>query len=149
MLLWPRAIVRQMRFHDLRHTTATLLLRAGVAAHLVQRILRHRDLRTTLNIYSHLDVDDLRGALAKLAALTQAAKPEPVVIEVEVITAATGTDETATVLPFSTRLLTAVGAANSEAGLNAETAMNPAFNLERNTGFEPATFALARRRSTS
>jgi len=28
-----------MRFHDLRHTAATLMLRAGVDAHRVQRIL--------------------------------------------------------------------------------------------------------------
>jgi hypothetical protein len=46
--------------------TATLLLRAGVAAHLVQRILRRRDLRTTLGTYAHLDVDDMRGVLTNL-----------------------------------------------------------------------------------
>src|SRR5207248_4114730 len=45
--LWRKAIPRPMRFHDLRHTTATLLLRAGVDAHRVQRLLRHRDVRTT------------------------------------------------------------------------------------------------------
>src|SRR5437660_1505352 len=46
--LWPKAIPRPMRFHDLRHTTATLLLRAGVDAHRVQRLLRHRDVRGSL-----------------------------------------------------------------------------------------------------
>ncbi len=66
MRLWPKALPRPMRFHDLRHTTATLLLRAGVDAHRVQRILRHRDVRTTTAIYGHLDVEDLRGALASL-----------------------------------------------------------------------------------
>jgi integrase len=30
--LWPKAILRPMRFHDLRHTAATLMLRAGVDA---------------------------------------------------------------------------------------------------------------------
>ena len=58
-----------MRFHDLRHTTATLLLRAGVDAHRMQRLLRHRDVRTTTTIYGHLDVEDLRAAVAKLPEL--------------------------------------------------------------------------------
>jgi integrase len=55
-----------MRFHDLRHTTATLLLRAGVDVHRVQKILRHRDVRTTTMVYGHLDVGDLRGAVNQL-----------------------------------------------------------------------------------
>ena len=147
MALWPSSIVRPMRFHDLRHTTATLLLRAGVAAHLVQRILRHSDLRTTLGTYSHLDVDDLREAMTNLPAVD--APSSAPAMEAE---ASTGTDPAAKVLPFSTRLLPAHGAANEEAGPSAQIAPDPAYEphiLERNTGFEPATFALARRRSTS
>jgi excisionase family DNA binding protein len=45
--LWPKAIVRQIRFHDLRHTTASLLTMAGANPAAVQRILRHRDPRIT------------------------------------------------------------------------------------------------------
>jgi integrase len=41
MRMWPSAIPRPMRFHDVRHTTATLLLKAGVPIQHVQRILRH------------------------------------------------------------------------------------------------------------
>jgi len=41
-------------------------LRAGVDAHHVQRLLGHRDVRTTTGIYGHLDVEDLRAALATL-----------------------------------------------------------------------------------
>src|SRR5437588_2365091 len=62
--LWPRAIPRPMRFHDLRHTAATLMLRAGVDAHRVQRILRHASVTTTTDTYGHLTVDDLRDAVA-------------------------------------------------------------------------------------
>lgn len=65
-VLWPRALPQRLRFHDLRHTTATLLLRSGVDAHRVQRIMRHSDVRTTLGIYGHLDVEDLRDAVATL-----------------------------------------------------------------------------------
>jgi hypothetical protein len=38
MILWPRAIPRRIRFHDLRHCAATLMLRAGVDLHRVQRL---------------------------------------------------------------------------------------------------------------
>jgi len=60
---------RLCRIRHNRHTTATLLLRAGVDAHRVQRLLRHRDVRTTTGIYGHLDVEDLRAAVAKLPEL--------------------------------------------------------------------------------
>ena len=63
MKLWPRALPRPLRFHDLRHTHATLLLRAGVDAHRVQRLMRHRHLETTVKIYGHLDVEDLRAGV--------------------------------------------------------------------------------------
>ena len=66
MALWPVPVPRPMRFHDLRHTTATLLLRAGVDVHRVQKILRHKDVRTTTMIYGHLDVEDLRSAVNQL-----------------------------------------------------------------------------------
>jgi hypothetical protein len=66
MKLWPRALPRRMRFHDLRHATATLLLRAGVDPHRVQRILRHTDIRVTLGTYGHLQVEDLRDAVNRI-----------------------------------------------------------------------------------
>ena len=72
MTLWPKALPRQMRFHDLRHTTATLLLRAGVDAHRVQRIMRHSDVRLTTDTYGHLDVEDLRAAMATLVPVLDA-----------------------------------------------------------------------------
>jgi integrase len=79
MRLWPRAVHRAIRFHDLRHTTATLLLRLGVDAHRVQRLLRHRDVTTTTGTYGHLIVDDLRGAMEALgrALPSMEAAPEP------------------------------------------------------------------------
>jgi integrase len=64
--LWPKAIPRPMRFHDLRHTAATLMLRAGVDAHRVQRILRHASVTTTTGTYGHLALDDLREAVSRI-----------------------------------------------------------------------------------
>jgi len=43
-----------VRFHDLRHTSASWLLKAGVSAKVVQERLGHADVRVTLNTYSHV-----------------------------------------------------------------------------------------------
>ena len=43
-----------IRFHDLRHTAATLMLQQGSHPKIVQAILGHSDISLTLNIYSHV-----------------------------------------------------------------------------------------------
>jgi len=43
MKLWPSGQVRPIRFHHLRHTTASLLLMRGADVAAVQRILRHSE----------------------------------------------------------------------------------------------------------
>lgn len=43
-----------VRFHDLRHTHATLLLEVGVNPKVIQERLGHTTINTTLNIYSHV-----------------------------------------------------------------------------------------------
>lgn len=58
-----RADPLRFRFHDLRHTCATNLLRAGVPLVMVSRILRHANITMTANTYGHLEVEDLRQAL--------------------------------------------------------------------------------------
>jgi integrase len=45
--------VRRIAFHGLRHTSATLLLKAGVAPHVVQQRLGHKRIEMTLGIYAH------------------------------------------------------------------------------------------------
>ena len=66
MKLWPKALVRPIRFHDLRHTTASLLLMAGASLAAVQRILRHSDPRITTEVYGHLVPDNLRAEIDRL-----------------------------------------------------------------------------------
>ena len=43
-----------VRFHDLRHTCARLLLGRGVHAKLVQELLGHSTISVTLDTYSHV-----------------------------------------------------------------------------------------------
>ncbi|HEX5502884.1 MAG TPA: tyrosine-type recombinase/integrase [Thermomicrobiales bacterium] len=45
---------REIRFHDPRHTNATLVLTAGIHPKVVQERLGHSDIAITLNIYSHV-----------------------------------------------------------------------------------------------
>jgi integrase len=55
-----------IRFHDLRHTSATLLLSAGIHPKVVQERLRHAQISVTLDTYSHVLPGMQREAAAKL-----------------------------------------------------------------------------------
>lgn len=58
-----------IRLHDLRHTHATLALRAGVHPRIVQERLGHANVGITLDTYSHVDLDMQAAAAARVAAL--------------------------------------------------------------------------------
>lgn len=45
--------LKQIRFHDLRHTNATMMIEAGVDYKTVKDRLGHSDVSTTLNVYTH------------------------------------------------------------------------------------------------
>lgn len=47
--------LKHIRFHDLRHSCATLLYENGVDMKAIQEWLGHSNISTTLNIYTHLD----------------------------------------------------------------------------------------------
>lgn len=59
----------RIRLHDLRHTHATLALRAGVHPRVVQERLGHANVSITLDTYSHVDLDMQAIAAAQVAAL--------------------------------------------------------------------------------
>jgi integrase len=52
--LLHRAGLPQIRFHDLRHTAATLLLGQGTPPRYVQDMLGHSTVSITLDLYSHV-----------------------------------------------------------------------------------------------
>ena len=52
--LLERAGLPDMRFHDLRHSCASLLAVQGIPARVAMDVLGHADIRTTQNIYTHV-----------------------------------------------------------------------------------------------
>ena len=44
----------RIRFHDLRHSCASILLAAGVHPKIVQELLGHATIAITLDLYSHV-----------------------------------------------------------------------------------------------
>jgi integrase len=55
-----------VRFHDLRHSAATILLSMGVPAKVVQEILGHSQISMTMDIYSHVLPDMQQEAMGKM-----------------------------------------------------------------------------------
>ena len=49
-----KANLEEIRFHDLRHTAASLMLNNGIPALVVSKMLGHAKTSTTLDIYGHL-----------------------------------------------------------------------------------------------
>lgn len=66
------ADVRYIRFHDLRHTCATLLLEQGVELITIKELLGHAQIHTTADIYSHVRLRMQRDAIE---AMTNALQP--------------------------------------------------------------------------
>jgi integrase len=60
------AEVPGVRLHDLRHTVVSLLMELGVPPHVVQAIARHADVKLTMKVYAHANLDAMRQALGKL-----------------------------------------------------------------------------------
>jgi len=55
--------------HAFRHGLGTALANAGASPAVVQRTLRHTDIKTTLRFYVHADADVQRAALSQLQSL--------------------------------------------------------------------------------
>lgn len=78
--LFDRAVaavdVPRIRLHDLRHTWATLALRAGVHPKVVQERLGHSTISITMDTYSHALPDMQESAAELVAALVDGAQGE-------------------------------------------------------------------------
>ena len=63
--------LRHIRFHDLRHTFASLLINQDVPLINVSNFLGHSDLSTTANIYAHLDKASKQASAAVISGILQ------------------------------------------------------------------------------
>ena len=112
--MWPSPISKPCTFHELRHTTATLLLAAGADLWAVQKMLRHTDAQVTTERYAHLVPGYLQEQITRLNLISFASPLLP--------PAANDKGPTDPAGP-NTQGLREVG-------------------LERETGIEPATLSL-------
>jgi integrase len=72
--------LRRIRFHDLRHTCATLLLAQGVHPRLIMEILGHSQIAITMNLYAHVSAPMQREVATRMD--TVLAPPKPVATNV-------------------------------------------------------------------
>lgn len=66
--LLKRAELPPIRFHDLRHTAATLLLGQGVHPRIASEMLGHANVAFTMQVYSHVTPTMQREAAAAMDA---------------------------------------------------------------------------------
>lgn len=63
-----------MRFHDMRHSAASMLAALGVHPSVAQRILGHANISTTLSVYTHVEQVAMRDATDLMGGLFDAEK---------------------------------------------------------------------------
>jgi integrase len=74
--LLRRATLRRIRFHDLRHSAATLLLEQGVELVVIKELLGHAHIGVTATVYAHVRLRLQRDAIDLLGrALREPAQP--------------------------------------------------------------------------
>ena len=70
----------RFRIHDLRHTAASLMIQAGYPPKMLQEIMGHASITTTLDLYGHLypgEMDRYADRLDEAAVTTDTAKMRP------------------------------------------------------------------------
>ena len=70
--LQEKAGLPKCRFHDLRHLCASIMLLQGVNVKVAQERLGHKDIATTMNIYSHVLPSSAKEAADKIGQLVYA-----------------------------------------------------------------------------
>ncbi len=135
--LWPKSQVRSsIKFHTLRHTTASLLTMAGASPAAVRRILRHSDQKVT-DLYSHLAPEFLRSEADLLSFEPPKPQATPTLEEARAVAGG---------VPNPSPLIELTPKAESP---GSATLQNRGSISERRKGFEPSTLSLGSSCSTN
>lgn len=70
-------LTKKPRIHDLRHTCASWLIQAGRPLPAVQLQLGHESIKTTVDVYGHLDHSSGQSNAAVIGAMLSTPKPAP------------------------------------------------------------------------
>lgn len=76
-VLCVRAGVRKVRFHDLRHTCASLLHEQGADARMIMEVLGHSSIRVTMDIYTFVRLDSQRSAFDRVGEALRGDDTDP------------------------------------------------------------------------
>jgi integrase len=61
--------IERRRFHDLRHSAASLLIAAGIELAEVSMLLGHSELRVTMDFYAHLQKQTAARAAQRMNSI--------------------------------------------------------------------------------
>ncbi len=70
-LLKSNSDLPMIRFHDLRHTNASLMLASGVDMKTISERLGHSQIGITMNLYAHVSIEMQKEAVKKLEKIFQ------------------------------------------------------------------------------
>jgi integrase len=76
-LLCDTAGLRRIRFHDLRHSAASILIARGVHPKAIEELLRHSSIQLTMDTYGHLFDEMQRETADKMDAVSAVESPNP------------------------------------------------------------------------
>ncbi|UOQ47253.1 tyrosine-type recombinase/integrase [Gracilibacillus caseinilyticus] len=74
---YKEAKLKRIRFHDLRHTSATLLIDKGVHAKVIQERFGHSKISNTMDVYGHILQDTAKVQLIILMIYLKKLKMVP------------------------------------------------------------------------
>lgn len=72
-----RAGVRRIRFHDMRHTCATLLVESGADLVTIKELLGHSKIQITADVYTHVRLRVVRSAFDAMGQMLDEEQPGP------------------------------------------------------------------------